>query len=145
MESINNKLVNNYVNILTDLACTLRSMSNSCCKDISLEEYTALKSISLNKDCCAKEINLPMNMTKGGISKLLKKLLNKGFIIKIKSKSDQRIYFLKLTELGKEVLNNNNKSLEKSIKSIMYESEFSNHEYNLDFMQKLLLKIKQSI
>ena len=45
-----------------------------------------------------------LNVTLGTLTTAVKKIVEKGFLIKEKSTQDQRIYYLRLTNQGKEAL-----------------------------------------
>ena len=45
-----------------------------------------------------------LNITVGTLTTAVKKIIEKGFLVKERSKKDQRVYYLKLTEKGYEAL-----------------------------------------
>ena len=45
-----------------------------------------------------------LNVTMGTLTTAVKKIIEKGFLIKERSKKDQRVFYLKLTEKGHEAL-----------------------------------------
>lgn len=72
-------------------------------ENYGVSEIHCLDFIGKIKNPNVTKISQSMNMTRGAISKLCKKLLNNNLIDKYKNpENDKEIYF-KLTELGKEL------------------------------------------
>lgn len=72
-------------------------------ENYGVSEIHSLDFIGKIKDPNVTKISQSMNMTRGAISKLCKKLLNNNLIDKYrKPENDKEIYF-KLTELGEEL------------------------------------------
>jgi DNA-binding MarR family transcriptional regulator len=72
-------------------------------EDYGISEIHCLDFIGKIKDPNVTKISQSMNMTRGAISKLCKKLINNNLIDKYKKpENDKEIYF-KLTELGEEL------------------------------------------
>lgn len=73
----------------------------------SFQEIDLLSRINMSKKSITSvDLSNTMNIPKSAISRLVSKLIKKELLIKINSKEDKRIYYLELTDLGLEELNN---------------------------------------
>ena len=62
------------------------------------------KQLSMSEMHVLEAVANHLNVTLGTLTTAVKKIVEKGFLIKEKSTQDQRIYYLRLTNQGKEAL-----------------------------------------
>ena len=78
--------------------------NGECCGDLSLAEFMALKKIQENRDISVQEIGNAINFTKSGASKIIDRLVNKGYAVRMNSPVDGRVCCVSTTEKGKETV-----------------------------------------
>lgn len=79
-----------------------------------------------------------LSLTKPAVSAIIRKLINMKLVEKLQSEADKRIYFVKLTEKGKNILNGDMavyKWVEDTIKSI------ANDENELIIVERIISKL----
>lgn len=77
-----------------------QGFDGECCKDLSLVEYMALKKVCENKDIAIQEIGLALNITKSGISKVIDRLEEKKYALRVQSSKDGRVCCVQATDKG---------------------------------------------
>ncbi len=111
--------------------------------DYSLQEARIIYEIGHERDCTAKSIKEHLNIDPAYLSRVLLKLGKTDLIIRTRSKSDKRTFYLCLTASGKKVLKalerNSNENLEMII------GKLSNEELEeiircMDTIQKIMSK-----
>lgn len=109
---------------------------------LSTNEIDLLSRIAISeKLLTSKELIHQMSSNKVILSRLIKKLINEGYITKIENPKDERSYYLKITNEGREVLK---KDYEKIILPIsvlrenMGEDEFANFMNQISTSNKIL-------
>ncbi len=78
--------------------------NGECCGDLSLMEFMALKKINECKEITIQEVGNAINFTKSGASKIIDRLENKGYVIRMNSPIDGRVCCVLTTEKGIETL-----------------------------------------
>lgn len=78
--------------------------NGECCGDLSLVEFMALKKINECKEITIQEVGNAINFTKSGASKIIDRLENKGYVIRMNSPIDGRVCCVLTTEKGIETL-----------------------------------------
>lgn len=79
-------------------------LNGECCGDLSLVEFMALKKINECKEITIQEVGNAINFTKSGASKIIDRLENKGYVIRMNSPIDGRVCCVLTTEKGIETL-----------------------------------------
>ena len=79
---------------------------DSCCDDLSLIEFMALKKANERKSITILSVGNELNITKSGASKIVNRLERKGYIMRVKSPLDGRVCCVRITEKGKGVIGN---------------------------------------
>lgn len=109
---------------------------------LSTNEIDLLSRIAISEKLfTSKELIHQMSSNKVILSRLIKKLINEGYITKIENPKDERSYYLKITNEGREVLK---KDYEKIILPIsvlrenMGEDEFANFMNQISTSNKIL-------
>lgn len=72
-----------------------------CCNDLSLIEFMALKKIYQKENIMIQETGIALNITKSGASKIIDRLENKGYVLRMKSSVDGRVCCVAITEAGR--------------------------------------------
>lgn len=100
-------------NLIQELAWHFGShgFNGECCGDLSLVEYMALKRIKDAENITIQEIGNVLNFTKGGASKIVDRLENKGYVTREISATDGRVCCVNTTDKGaaiaSEIVNEN--------------------------------------
>ena len=71
-------------------------------KQLSMSEMHVLEAVDKESSPSMSAVANHLNVTLGTLTTAVKKIVEKGFLIKEKSTQDQRIYYLRLTNQGKE-------------------------------------------
>ena len=104
--------------------------------ELSTNELDLLSRIAISeKLLSAKELLDQMSSNKVIISRLIKKLISEGFLIKVENLQDERSYYLKITEKGKKILE---KDYEKIILPISVLEKKMGEKDFIDFMLSLI-------
>ena len=77
-----------------------RGFNGECCGDLSLVEFMALKKIQESANITMQEIGNALNFTKGGASKVVDRLENKGYVAREVSPADGRVCCVNTTAKG---------------------------------------------
>lgn len=103
--------------------------------ELSTNELDLLSRIAISeKLLSAKELLDQMSSNKVIISRLIKKLISEGFLIKVENLQDERSYYLKITEKGKKILE---KDYEKVILPISVLEKKMGEKDFIDFMNQI--------
>ncbi len=102
-----------------------------------LPEIRVIQDIYLHPNRNAKDISGELNMDKGLLSRILKKLELKGYIYKEREIQDCRIDLIKLTKEGEKIYHELNTAAELSVKNIFAGLE----EYQLQEIVKSMKTI----
>ena len=86
--------------------------------EFGLPEIRVIQDAYLHPNRNAKEISHELNMDKGLLSRILKKLEAKGYIYREKAANDNRMEFVKLTKHGEEVYHMLNMAANRSVEEI---------------------------
>lgn len=73
-------------------------------KELSMSETHVLNAVDKVEFPSMTNVAKSLNVTIGTLTTAVKKIIEKGFLVKERSKKDQRVYYLKLTEKGYEAL-----------------------------------------
>lgn len=73
-------------------------------KELSMSETHVIDAVDKAEFPSMTNVAKILNVTMGTLTTAVKKIIEKGFLIKERSKKDQRVFYLKLTEKGHEAL-----------------------------------------
>ena len=73
-------------------------------KELSMSETHVIDAVDKSEFPSMTNVAKILNITVGTLTTAVKKIIEKGFLVKERSKKDQRVYYLKLTEKGYEAL-----------------------------------------
>lgn len=73
-------------------------------KELSMSETHVLDAVDKVEFASMTNVAKQLNITTGTLTTAVKRIIEKGFLIKERSKTDQRVYYLKLTKKGYEAL-----------------------------------------
>ncbi|MHC1720365.1 MAG: MarR family winged helix-turn-helix transcriptional regulator [Clostridiaceae bacterium] len=98
---MNNKISDIY-NLIQELSWYFgnQGFDGSCCGDLSLVEFVALKNVHDKNHITIQEIGSVLNITKSGVSKIIDRIEDKGYVLREQSIADGRVYFVGITEKG---------------------------------------------
>lgn len=81
-----------------------RGLDGECCENLSMPEYLALEKVTESSDCAVQDIGVRLGFTKSGATRVVNRLVKKGYVQKIKSHEDGRVCCVLATEAGRKVL-----------------------------------------
>ncbi len=103
--------------------------------ELSTNEIDCLSRIALSKELLsASEVIEQMSSNKVSLSRIIKRLLKYGYLLKVNNPNDSRSYYLKITPKGKKVLK---KDYEKLILPIKILSDSMEDKQFLEFMNQI--------
>lgn len=83
-----------------------------------LPEIRVIQDAYLHPNRNSKDISRELNMNKGLLSRILKKLETKEYIYREKAKNDNRVEFVRLTKHGEEVYHALDRAANQSVEEI---------------------------
>ncbi|MEA5030804.1 MAG: MarR family winged helix-turn-helix transcriptional regulator [Sphaerochaeta sp.] len=91
---------------LLDIAWSFgpKGLDGSCCQDLGMAEFLALDGISRIADCPVQQVGHSLGFTKSGATRIVSRLVMKGYVSKRSSGHDARVCCLEVTEHGREML-----------------------------------------
>lgn len=94
--------VSDIYNLLQELSWYFgnQGFDGECCGDLSLVEFMALKKVCGTDDITMQEIGAALNITKSGVSKVIDRLEEKNYAIRVQSSKDGRVCCVKPSEKG---------------------------------------------
>lgn len=98
---MNNNIAEIY-SLIQDLSWYFgnQGFDGECCEDLSLVEYMALKKVCGTEDITIQEIGAALNITKSGVSKVIDRLEEKNYVLRVQSSKDGRVCCVQPTEKG---------------------------------------------
>ena len=81
-----------------------QGFNGKCCGDLSLVEFMAVKKVSEKDDITMRDIGIALNITKSGASKIIDRLENKGYVLRVQSPIDGRVCCVVITDKGSCVI-----------------------------------------
>lgn len=115
--------------------------------EIYMVEAHTINLIGENSGITISELANKTNRTKGAISQMVEKLINKDIVYKEKDSVDQRRVFLNLTEKGKQIFDYHKKLDEKEYSKIIKKlNHYSDDQFDifLQMAQDMLKIIKEN-
>ena len=76
-----------------------------------------------------------LNLTRPGVTAIVRKLCNMGLVCKMQSEEDKRVFFVSLTEKGRDILNGDREVYRNVTKEI---SAFCKSKQEEEFVQNML-------
>jgi len=91
---------------LLDIAWSFgpKGLDGACCQDLGLAEFLALEGISNIVDCPVQQVGTVLGFTKSGATRVVNRLVSKGYVVKQTAGHDARVCCLKVTDNGKRIL-----------------------------------------
>lgn len=83
-----------------------------------------------------------LNLTKPGVTAIVRKLCNMGLVTKKQSEEDKRVYFVSLTQKGKEILNGDREVYRYVTESI---ASFCKTKEERQFMENVIEMLVQKL
>ncbi|WP_129600265.1 MarR family winged helix-turn-helix transcriptional regulator [Anaerophilus nitritogenes] len=117
-------------------------------ENLSLLDIHTLRKIEEKEDTKIYELVEELEIDRGIISSVIKKLIQNGYIVKEKSKEDKRVYILKLTTEGKEMCTKTMEIQKKLLGFVLEDMSLNEEKAILKFLSKInqttLLKDKKN-
>ncbi|RFU94468.1 MarR family transcriptional regulator [Sphaerochaeta halotolerans] len=91
---------------LLDIAWSFgpKGLDSACCKDLGIAEFLALDDISRTIDYPVHQVGSTLGFTKSGATRIVNRLVTKGYVSKRTSGHDGRVCCLDVTDRGREIL-----------------------------------------
>ena len=96
-----------------------RGLKGECCGDLSQPEYRALCLAFERQQCSMQEIAKDLGFTKGGATRVVDRLEEKGYAERMRSPEDGRVCCVKVTDAGILLVKSVNREKEEHIVKIM--------------------------
>ncbi len=103
MEKDLNTLLSVLLNTFELMQNSFKDKAESVLQNYTITELHCIEHIGKIEDSNVTKISQDLNITRGGISKLIKKLISKNAIIPYQTPNNKKEIYYKLTEHGKEV------------------------------------------
>ena len=71
-------------------------------EDLNFTHVRAMVTLSFEQPCAMNVVSEKMGLEKGSFSPVAHHLINKGYVRKSQDTADKRVYYLELTQKGKE-------------------------------------------
>ena len=81
-----------------------KGLDGVCCQDLGMAEFLALDGISRIADCPVYQVGHTLGFTKSGATRVVNRLVSKGYILKRTAGHDARVCCLAVTERGFTIL-----------------------------------------
>lgn len=81
-----------------------KGLDGACCQDLGMAEFLALDGIERTVDCPIHRVGSTLGFTKSGATRVVNRLVAKGYVIKRTSASDARLCCLEVTDGGRQIL-----------------------------------------
>jgi len=94
-------------------------LKGECCGDLSQPEYRVLFLASEHQKCSMQEIARDLGFTKGGATRVVNRLEDKGYIKRQRSPEDGRVCCVGVTPQGSMLVKTVSQDKEEQIKQIM--------------------------
>jgi len=85
-----------------------KGLDGECCDNLTMPEFIALDKVAATPDCPVQDVGFALNFTKSGATRLVGRLEKKGYIVKVRSSLDARLFCVAITEKGGQVLESAN-------------------------------------
>lgn len=101
-----NKNISDIYNLIQELSWYFgnQGFNGDCCGDLSLVEFMALKKVYDKNNSTIQEIGNTLNITKSGASKIIDRLENKDYVLRVQSLIDGRVCCVAITDKGREAI-----------------------------------------
>lgn len=140
-------LIQSFLSIVADMDIEIKNQDGTL-KNFTVNEMHCVDCIGKIENPNVTKLSKALNMTRGGISRLIKKLLNKGAVKIYTSKSNNKEIYYRLTPIGEEIY-----AAHERLHGICHKQDakflkqFSQDEleYGINFMRKYIAHTKQQI
>ncbi|WP_057915028.1 MarR family winged helix-turn-helix transcriptional regulator [Peribacillus muralis] len=121
-----------YVNKMGELL-----IKDQICDVLTNEQYYTLRFIAQQGLCTSTEISEAFYINKSAVTSNINRLEGKGLIERQQDRSDRRVFHLKLSKEGAELLRETEHKIHKLVESIMTNFEYEEIVRFLDTYEKL--------
>jgi MarR family transcriptional regulator, organic hydroperoxide resistance regulator len=108
-------------------------------REYTLRQLYYIELIDKNEGISVSEISKALDLKKSTISIAINQLIDLNIVTKIQSNTDKRIYFLKLTEKGKNIMKMHKKVHQNTIKKIINILEPEEIENFINIVDKITI------
>ncbi|MGV8079974.1 MAG: MarR family winged helix-turn-helix transcriptional regulator [Syntrophales bacterium] len=96
-----------------------RHRDGTCCENLSLNEFQALRAALFHRECTVQEIARGAEVTKSGATRLVNRLEEKGLVRREEDPKDGRICCVTLTDQGASLLSRIENQLLTDFQSVL--------------------------
>lgn len=105
-----------------------KGLNGECCDNLTMPEFIALDKVSRTPDCPVQEVGCSLGFTKSGATRIVNRLVRKGYVEKKRSTEDARICCVEITTKGKQVLESANTRYTELFNNLV--SKMSGHSFS---------------
>ncbi len=112
--------INELSRSLLDIAWSFgpKGVNEACCEDLSMVEFLALDGIFGLVECPVHQVGHSLGFTKSGATRIVNRLVAKGYVTKQTAGYDGRVCCLEATSRGRKVLSETYARYENIIKTL---------------------------
>ncbi|GAB4219447.1 MAG: hypothetical protein Kow00102_02690 [Spirochaetota bacterium] len=81
-----------------------KGLDGQCCGDITMPEFIALDTILNTHNCSVHDIGIALGFTKSGATRIVNRLVSKGYVRKEASSEDGRVCCVAITKKGETII-----------------------------------------
>ena len=140
-------LIQSFLSFVTEMDIEIKNQDGTL-KNFTVNEMHCIDCIGKTENPNVTKLAKALNMTRGGISRLIKKLLNKGAVKIYTNKSNKKEIYYYLTPTGEEVFVAHERLHRMCHKQdANFLKQFSQEElaHGINFMRKYIAHTKQQI
>lgn len=140
-----NKNIPDIYNSIQEIALHFGNqvINGECCGDLSFVEFMALKKAFENKYFSIQEIGSALSFTKSGATRIIDRLENKGYVVRVRSSLDGRVCCVSLTANGTETLANVMKRYTSYLEEVLQDLEPQKVEMIKQALEVLLESVQK--
>ncbi|WP_102028896.1 MarR family winged helix-turn-helix transcriptional regulator [Salirhabdus sp. Marseille-P4669] len=101
-------------------------MNEKVHKELTTDQFGTLRYLYQNESCTSSDIANEFAIGKSAVTAQINRLVDRGFIERVRDESDRRVVFLHLTEEGKQLVEKGNEKLYEVLGDVL--SHFEKEE-----------------
>ena len=140
-------LIQSFLSIVADMDIEIKNQDGTL-KNFTVNEMHCIDCIGKIENPNVTKLSKALNMTRGGISRLIKKLLNKGAVKIYTSKNNNKEIYYHLTPIGEEIYvahERLHRICHKQDAKFLKQFSQEELEHGINFMRQYIAHTKQQI
>lgn len=115
----------------------LSSIVEELFKEITLEQYFAIRYLKKHGPCPASQLAEFSNVNRSAVTAMIDRLHSKGYVTRIRSHNDRRVVHLDVTEAGNQVYQSGEEKLRLLAESLLQQLEDDEMEAFVRIYEKI--------